>query len=146
MINPTLDISEVRRACGDIGTQLSDRDCQELELLLLPDWITRHSELHEPDPRDPIGTGCITWTRCRTGSRGAGQVRIPLGKLVYVHRHVLNLLHGDVPADLEGIHLCDNPPCFRPSHLQIGTHQENMAQMAARGPSRHRHEWKARTA
>lgn len=138
MINPTLDISEVRSATADISDLLTDRDCQELELLLLPDWIVRHSLLLEPDPRDPIGTGCIVWTRTRTGSGGYGQLRIPRGKLAYVHRHVLQLLHGAYPTDQHGIHLCDNPPCFRPSHLMTGTHQQNMDQLAQRGPSRHR--------
>lgn len=37
--------------------------------------------------------------------------------------------------DLDGVvmHLCDNPPCARPSHLREGAQVENMRDMAAKG-------------
>lgn len=69
--------------------------------------------------------GCIMWARgCH--NRGYGRINID-GKPYSVHR-VSAHLYLDMPIDSElcACHTCDNPRCFRPSHLFIGTHQENM--------------------
>ena len=34
---------------------------------------------------------------------------------------------------MEVMHTCDNPPCINISHLKLGTHAENMADMKAKG-------------
>lgn len=53
---------------------------------------------------------------------------------VQVRAHVLayQSFVGDVPYGWEVMHSCDNPPCFNPEHLTVGTHAENMAAMAER--------------
>lgn len=67
--------------------------------------------------------GCWEWL----GSTGRGY-----GLLAYQGQrhsaHVLSwvLHHGDVPAGLCVMHLCDNPGCVRPDHLVLGTQAANM--------------------
>lgn len=43
-----------------------------------------------------------------------------------VHRVAWELAFGPVPDGLMVCHHCDNPLCCRPSHLFLGTNQENL--------------------
>jgi hypothetical protein len=47
------------------------------------------------------------------------------GRLVKIHRLVWAIKHKD-PGKLWVLHKCDNPKCCRPSHLFLGTHQDNV--------------------
>ena len=78
-----------------------------------------------------IGTPCWLWvgsTRCR----GYGQFSIS-GRQLYCHRISWMLEYGDIPAGLHVCHSCDVPLCVRPSHLFLGTVQDNMADRDAKG-------------
>lgn len=64
--------------------------------------------------------GCWEWQRNRD-SRGYGRYRG-----TGAHRWVYQQLVGPIPADLELDHLCRNPPCVNPAHLEPVTHAENV--------------------
>lgn len=51
-------------------------------------------------------------------------------RLVYCQHHDLDI------EDIKGLvvrHKCDNPRCINPEHLLIGSHQDNMDDVAERG-------------
>ena len=80
---------------------------------------------------------CWPWTRGRS-SDGYGRIYPGGGATVALtaHRVAYELEHGvEVPNDMEVLHACDNPPCCNPAHLSVGTHAQNMAEMAERGRS-----------
>lgn len=41
------------------------------------------------------------------------------------HRVAYELTYGPIPAGLNVLHSCDNPPCVRPDHLRVGTQRDN---------------------
>ena len=79
------------------------------------------------------GTGCWEWTGARARF-GHGLVHVgPGGKLAQTHRVAWELMVGPVPEGMGVLHRCDNPPCVRPDHLFLGTQQDNVRDMWAKG-------------
>lgn len=76
----------------------------------------------------PLSTQCLEWCG-RTNKRGYGSVHFQ-GKERRVNRVAWMLHFGEIPARLEVCHRCDNPSCFEPSHLFLGTHSDNMRDAA----------------
>lgn len=74
--------------------------------------------------------GCWVWT---------GASRHGYGDFWYQGRHwVANQVswmweQGPIPNGLHVLHHCDTPLCVRPSHLFVGSHSDNMADMARKG-------------
>lgn len=117
----------------------------ELERDLLAGWL-------EPDDEDWIvaldSVGERVLARCKEDAHGClvfqgakadgyGRIKIA-GKLYLAHRMVAYSA-GIVewPEDPERkecvMHLCDNPACCNPSHMQAGTMSDNMQDAARKG-------------
>ena len=70
-------------------------------------------------------TGCWEWTRSKIP---AGYGKMKAKKSTWgVHRLYYQLVNGPVDSSLVISHLCDNPPCINPSHLEATTQWENNA-------------------
>ena len=53
--------------------------------------------------------------------------------LVLCHRASYESFIGPIPEEKMVLHKCDNTKCFNPDHLFLGTHQDNMNDMASKG-------------
>lgn len=79
-------------------------------------------------------SACWVWTGAKT-SAGHGQVWRD-GKTAPAHKVAFELFNGPVANDECVRHKCDNPPCVNPTHLETGTHNDNMRDMVERGRSK----------
>jgi hypothetical protein len=72
--------------------------------------------------------GCWEWMaqRCTPPVLSYGRFWFD-GKSVMAHRFCYELLVGPIPDGAELDHLCRNPPCVRPDHLEPVTSLENVA-------------------
>lgn len=60
---------------------------------------------------------------------------IHLGGYGKAHRIAYRSVHGEIPPGLEIDHLCRNPSCVNPAHLEAVTHRENLRRSPIMGPS-----------
>ncbi|WP_418134573.1 HNH endonuclease signature motif containing protein [Bacillus velezensis] len=43
-----------------------------------------------------------------------------------LHRYVYQLINGPLESHQVVMHKCDNPSCFNPDHLEVGSHADNV--------------------
>jgi hypothetical protein len=77
-------------------------------------------------------SGCWEWTGAINDS-GYGRFRVRLSPDPRAHRVAWIIDNGDIPDGMQVLHRCDNRRCVRVSHLFLGTHDDNMRDMAEKG-------------
>lgn len=75
---------------------------------------------------------CWEWTAF-CGPKGYGRFGIAAGVTIQAHRFAYENRVGPIPAGLQIDHLCRNPSCVNPSHLEPVTPKENTKRGAAGG-------------
>jgi hypothetical protein len=75
-----------------------------------------------------VGDGCWLWTGARTSPWGYGTIQLegrPKRRSGLAHRVMYELIVGPIPEGLVLDHLCRNPSCIRPDHLEPVTQRVN---------------------
>ena len=100
--------------------------------------LDRFEEKYEPEPN----TGCWLWTAAVNedgyGYFGPGG----RGRMVKAHRFSYESHTGTIPDGAHVLHRCDVRCCVNPAHLFLGSHEDNMMDMA----NKRRASWGERSA
>lgn len=77
---------------------------------------------------------CWPWHGERMKS-GYGMLRPPgqRSPVTLTHRAAYALAHGPIPAGMQVVHTCDNPPCCNPAHLRLGDQRANTIDRDSKG-------------
>lgn len=122
---PIPDEHMVSDSCGNRG-------CVNPAHLRLRSWVLADrfwEKVHRLGGPD----ACWPYLWRRT-ARGYGVFPIGEKGKFPAHRIAYEIAHGVklTPSQIV-MHTCDNPPCCNPAHLELGTHQKNMADMITKG-------------
>ena len=79
---------------------------------------------------------CWLWTGGLQG-KGYGQFYDGDHRAVGAHRYSWEIANSrPIPAGMQVMHSCDNPPCVNPAHLSVGTCKDNLTDCGDKGRRR----------
>lgn len=99
--------------------------------------LSKDGPLH---PTHPELGNCWQWTAAKD-INGYGRIKIGGRTCPCLLTHRLSwIIHtGTISKDDCVLHSCDNPPCCNPSHLFLGTRDDNNQDKIKKGRARHGH-------
>ena len=77
---------------------------------------------------EKVAGGCWNWVGARKNKKGYGAYFTKTAHRVSYETYV-----GVIPKGMHVLHTCDNTKCVNPSHLHIGTNNDNIADKMAKG-------------
>lgn len=80
---------------------------------------------------------CWLWLGGLNRPGGYGRIGTHRDGQKLAHRKAYELTHGAIPDGMSVMHKCDTPRCCNPDHLQVGTHTDNMRDMALKGRNKY---------
>lgn len=98
--------------------------------------LERFKAKYMPEPN----SGCWLWIAATQPppSLPYGRFRVGgrKGRDLYAHRLSYEIFMGKIPSGLFVLHKCDTPQCVNPSHLFLGTKQDNSDDKMRKGRDR----------
>ena len=80
---------------------------------------------------------CWEWQGAKK-PRGYGNVKVNK-QYFSAHRVSFILANGPIPEGYIVCHICDNPSCCNPTHMMLGTHKSNTADMLIKNRQKKKH-------
>lgn len=100
----------------------------------IPDDPTLIARLAAKVDRSRGPEACWPFTgKCQNGGYGVLHTGGRPGRTVYAHRVAWKAYNGRDPGGKAVCHRCDNPPCCNPAHLFLGSIEDNVRDMVAKG-------------
>jgi hypothetical protein len=77
---------------------------------------------------------CWEYLRRDSGPSGHKRIRKDDTTRIFIHRLSWEAFNAEpIPKGMLVLHKCDNPKCFNPHHLFLGTQDDNMKDCASKG-------------